>query len=69
MTNTRGSLAYRLLRVAPVLMLLLIPFAVSGRAQSSVASTTGADDILKQESYAPPHGSWPRRSLRRGTSM
>ena len=36
------------------LMLLLIPFALTGRAQSSVASNSAADDILKQESYATP---------------
>ncbi len=51
MTTTRGSLAYRLLRLAPVLLLLLIPFGLSGLAQSS---TSWADDILKQESYASP---------------
>ena len=51
MTTTRGSLAYTLLRLAPVLLLLLIPFGLSGLAQSS---TSWADDILKQESYASP---------------
>jgi dipeptidyl aminopeptidase/acylaminoacyl peptidase len=51
MTSTRGSLAYRVLRVVPALLLLLIPFGLSGQAQSS---SSWADDILKQDTYATP---------------
>ena len=59
--KTRGSTARRLVRLAPVLLLLFIPLRIAGQAparqapaQSSVEGSNWADDIIKQDSYATP---------------
>jgi len=45
--------AQRVSRLLPVFLLLLVPLRLTGQ-QQAVASSTWADDILKQESYQTP---------------
>jgi dipeptidyl aminopeptidase/acylaminoacyl peptidase len=60
MTRTPKSATRRLLSAVPALLLILIPLRLAGQqtAQSSAnaprASSTWADDVLKQETYATP---------------
>ena len=48
--------AHRLLRAAPLLLLLvaLVPMQLAGQSAAPQQATNWADDILKQESYAQP---------------
>jgi hypothetical protein len=52
MTKIDGSTGRRLLRVAPALLLLLIPLRLAG--EQAVGSASRADDVLKQEGYQTP---------------
>lgn len=59
MKRTRASLARRLVLVAPALLLVLIPLRLAGQQAagqngSTTASSTWADDVLKQETYVAP---------------
>jgi dipeptidyl aminopeptidase/acylaminoacyl peptidase len=53
MKKTRGSTALRLLRVAPVLLLMLIPLRIAGQSAQN-GSPGWADEIIKQDGYASP---------------
>jgi dipeptidyl aminopeptidase/acylaminoacyl peptidase len=56
MTRSRGSAPRRLLRALPALLLMLIPLQLAGQQSGpqTAGPSTGADDVLKLESYATP---------------
>ncbi|HSC29121.1 MAG TPA: hypothetical protein VLD67_17730, partial [Vicinamibacterales bacterium] len=54
MKDHRGNTAYRLLRAAPVLLLLLVPLRIAGQGAQQPQGSSWADEVLKQESYTSP---------------
>jgi len=52
MMSTRGATALRMVRLAPVLLLLLVPLRIAG--QSAQNPVNWPDDVIKQETYATP---------------
>ena len=51
MTTSRAP---RLLRVAPLLLLLLVPLQLAGQQGASSTPGTWADEVLKRDDYQQP---------------